>query len=91
LTTFHFKAVAADGKARTGTLTGESEKAVARELARQGLTPVYVGAEQKSSGLSFELPKFGGGRRKDILFFTQEMTTLLNSGIPLGRWALRLS
>ena len=85
MTTFHFKAVAADGKARTGTLTGESEKAVARELARQGLTPVYVGAEQKSSGLSFELPKFGGGRRKDILFFTQEMTTLLNSGIPLDR------
>ncbi len=85
MTTFHFKAVAADGKARTGTLTGESEKAVARELSRQGLTPVYVGAERKSSGLDLKLPSFGGTKRKDILFFTQEMTTLLNSGIPLDR------
>lgn len=85
MTTFYFKAVAADGKPRTGTLTGESEKSVARELARQGLTPVYVGVEQKSGGLSFELPKFAGSKRKDILFFTQEITTLLNSGIPLDR------
>ncbi|BDC50993.1 type II secretion system protein F [Bryobacterales bacterium F-183] len=85
MTTFHFKAVAADGKPRAGTLTGENEKSVARELARQGLTPIYVGVEQKSGGLSFELPKFGGGKKKDILFFTQEIATLLNSGIPLDR------
>jgi len=37
---FYFKAVAADGKLRTGTLTGETEKAVASELRRQGLVPV---------------------------------------------------
>lgn len=85
MTTFHFKAVAADGKPRAGTLTGENEKSVARELARQGLTPIYVGVEQKAGGLSFELPKFGGGKKKDILFFTQEIATLLNSGIPLDR------
>jgi len=85
MTTFYFKAVAADGKPRAGTLTGESEKAVARELTRQGLTPVYVGVQQKSGGLNFELPKFGGSKRKDVLFFTQEIATLLSSGIPLDR------
>jgi general secretion pathway protein F len=85
MTTFYFKAVAADGKPRAGTLTGESEKAVARELTRQGLTPVYVGVQQKSGGFSLELPKFGGSKRKDVLFFTQEIATLLNSGIPLDR------
>ena len=85
MTTFHFKAVAADGKSRTGTLTGESEKSVARELARQGLTPVYVGVEEKSAGFRLQMPTFSGSRRKDILFFTQEITTLLNSGIPLDR------
>ena len=85
MTTFHFKAVAADGKSRTGTLTGESEKSVARELARQGLTPVYVGVEEKSVGFRLQMPTFSGSRRKDILFFTQEITTLLNSGIPLDR------
>jgi general secretion pathway protein F len=85
MTSFYFKAVASDGKTRTGTLVGENPKTIARELARQGLTPVYVGAEQQKSGLNVELPSFGGGRRKDILFFTQELTTLLNSGIPLDK------
>lgn len=86
---FHFRAVNAEGKVRTGTLTGESDKEVARELRRQGLTPVYVGLEQKK-GLSFELPDLGGGRKKDVLFFTTELTTLLNSGIPVDR-ALQIS
>ena len=52
---FHFRAVNAEGKSRSGTLTGENDKEVARELRKQGLTPVYVGLEQKK-GFEFELP-----------------------------------
>ena len=33
-----------------------------------------------------KLPTFGkGGKRTDVLFFTQELSTLLNSGVPLDR------
>jgi general secretion pathway protein F len=85
MATFYFKAAAADGKVRTGTLTGESEKAVARELRAQGLMPVYVGVAPKDTSINFNLPSFGGGRRKDVLFFTQELSTLLNAGVPLDR------
>jgi general secretion pathway protein F len=83
-TTFHFRAVASDGKLRTGAITAETEKTVAQELRRQGLIPVYVGAEQKKS-LSFELPSLHRGKRKDVLFFTQELSTLLNAGVPIDR------
>jgi general secretion pathway protein F len=83
-TAFHYRAVGSDGKLRTGMITAETTTLVARELRRQGLTPVYVGAEEKK-GLSFNLPSFGGSRRKDVLFFTQELSTLLNSGVPLDR------
>ena len=83
-TTFHFRAVASDGKLRTGTITAETDKFVAAELRRQGLTPVYVGVE-KQKGLQLELPTFARGRRKDVLFFTQELSTLLNAGVPLDR------
>ena len=86
---FHFRAVNAEGKSRSGTLTGENDKEVARELRKQGLTPVYVGLEQNKS-FEFELPDFGGGRKKEVLFFTTELTTLLNSGIPVDR-ALQIS
>jgi len=83
-TTFFFKAVASDGKVRTGTLTADTDKFVARELRRQGLTPVYVGLEQKK-GFDLKMPVFGGASRKDVLFFTQELSTLLNAGVPLDR------
>jgi general secretion pathway protein F len=82
--TFHYRAVAADGKLRSGVITAESSRVVARELVRQGLTPVYVGFEEKKSA-ALKLPSFGTGRRQDVLFFTQELSTLLNSGVPLDR------
>lgn len=84
MATFFFRAVAFDGKVRTGRLTADTDKLVARELRKQGLTPVYVGvAPKKSAGL--KLPSFAMGRRRDVLFFTQELSTLLNAGVPLDR------
>src|SRR5579864_1275946 len=83
-TAYFFKAIASDGKLRTGTLSADTDKHVAQELKRQGLIPVYVGLEQKS-GFEFRLPTFERGKRRDILFFTQELSTLLNAGIPLDR------
>ena len=59
MTTYFFKAVASDGKMRTGSLAGETDKAVTRELRKQGLTPVYVGVEQKKS-FAVKLPTFSG-------------------------------
>src|SRR3954452_9215095 len=85
-TTFFFRAVASDGKLRTGSLTGDNERLIARELQKQGLTPIYVGVAPKSASLEIKLPSFGkGGKRRDVLFFTQELSTLLNAGVPLDR------
>lgn len=84
MASFHFRAVTPDGKLRTGTLTGETDKAVARELRHQGLIPVYVGLQPKKS-FALKLPEFNRGRRRDVLFFTQELSTLLNAGVPLDR------
>jgi general secretion pathway protein F len=57
---------------------------VARELRRQGLIPVYVGSEPKK-GFALRLPAWHRGRRRDVLFFTQELATLLGAGVPLDR------
>ncbi|HUA17944.1 MAG TPA: type II secretion system F family protein [Bryobacteraceae bacterium] len=84
MTNFYFKAVASNGQLRTGAIHAETERRVAQELRRQGLTPVYVGREPKKS-LEIKLPAFTGARRKDVLFFTQELSTLLNAGVPLDR------
>jgi general secretion pathway protein F len=84
--TFHYRAITADGKVRSGVITADDSKSVARQLVRQGLTPVYVGFEdKKTTGIAIKLPSFASNRRKDVLFFTQELSTLLNSGVPLDR------
>jgi general secretion pathway protein F len=82
---FHFRAIAPDGKLRTGTLNADTEKWVAQELRKQGLTPVYVGTEKKKASVDIKLPSFKGGKRRDVLFFTQELSTLLNASVPLDR------
>lgn len=84
MVSYHFRAVSSDGKVRTGTLNAEDEKRVASELRRQGLIPLYVGlTDQRRSEIA--LPKIQFGRRRDVLFFTQELSTLLNAGVPLDR------
>src|SRR5689334_22858578 len=83
--TFFFRAVASDGRMRSGRLTGENEKLITRELRKQGLTPVYVGVAPKGASFEIKMPVFRKGRRRDVLFFTQELSTLLNAGIPLDR------
>jgi len=85
MATFFFRAVASDGKVRTGSLPAENEKFVARELRKQGLTPIYVGVAPKGQAIEIKLPSFGGRRRRDVLFFTGELSTLLNAGVPLDR------
>src|SRR6185436_632996 len=54
---------------------------------RQGLISVYIGLSKGSgAGFDLKLPSLGGGsRRKDVLFFTQQLATLLNAGVPLDR------
>jgi general secretion pathway protein F len=81
---FYFRAVASNGQLRTGTIHAETERWVAQELRRQGLTPVYVSTQPKKS-FELKLPSFTGAKRGDVLFFTQELSTLLNAGVPLDR------
>ncbi len=84
MNSFYFRAVASDGQLRTGTISAETDRWVAQELRRQGLTPVYVGTQPKKS-FELKLPSFSGAKRSDVLFFTQELSTLLNAGVPLDR------
>ncbi len=84
MTTFQFRAVTSEGKLRTGSYTAEDTRKVAVELRRQGLTPTYIGLD-KPAGFELKMPDFGGGKRRDVLFFTQELATLLSSSIPVDR------
>ncbi|MDX2179624.1 MAG: type II secretion system F family protein [Bryobacteraceae bacterium] len=82
MTTFQYRAVTAQGQARAGALTAADARAAAAELRRQGLTPVEVSTSGKPTSALFGSRGVGG---RDVRFFTQEMATLLASGVPLDR------
>ena len=84
MATFHYKALATDGRTRAGTLVVDDDRAAIRELRRQGLTPVFIGAE-KQRGLELSFTRKKKAKAADILHFTQEIATLLNAGVPLDR------
>ncbi|HUG80420.1 MAG TPA: type II secretion system F family protein [Bryobacterales bacterium] len=84
MSTFFYRAVTANGKVQTGTVAGDDGRMAARELQRQGLTPVYIGAS-KQVNWSLNIPKWKSGRLQDVLHFTEETATLLNAGIPIDR------
>src|SRR5262245_36524190 len=83
MTMFQFRALTSDGKTRSGALAAENPRAAANELRRQGLRPIHIGLDAPKS--AFRLPSFSSVRERDVSFFTQEMSTLLASGVPIDR------
>ncbi|MDA1311712.1 MAG: type II secretion system F family protein [Acidobacteria bacterium] len=84
MSTFFYRAIGTNGKVQTGTVAGDDGRMAARELQRQGLTPVYIGASKQVTW-SLNIPKWKSGRLQDVLHFTEETATLLNAGIPIDR------
>ena len=83
--TFHYRAVAPMANCAPASSPRRAARPSRANCIRQGLTPVYVGVGREERSSTLKLPSFGGGRRRDVLFFTQELSTLLNSGVPLDR------
>src|SRR5437899_1344334 len=82
---FSYKAVNAQGKFTEGRLEAADSRAATFHLQTMGLIPVSI--EEPTKRIGYQLPKFHlqGISRKDILFFTEELSTLVNAGLPLDR------
>lgn len=85
MASFIYKAVNAQGRSTEGRLEAADTRAAAFRLQSMGLIPVSI-EEPSRRGTSI-LPKIQFQRvsRKDILFFTEELYTLVHAGLPLDR------
>lgn len=79
LTTFTWKGKDKRGKVLHGEAQGKSAALVRADLRRQGLSEVNVNKKAK--------PLFGGAGKsvnaRDISFFSRQIATMMNSGVPL--------
>jgi len=81
---YHYTAIAADGKKAKGEITAESPYVARKQLRVRSIHPTSItevgtGAGGKAALLSI----FAKGGKTQIIDFTKQMATLLNSGIKL--------
>jgi type II secretory pathway component PulF len=81
---YTYTAIAADGKKTKGTITAESPYAARKQLRVRSIHPTAItelgAVSEGSSALASIFSRTG---RKQIIDFTRQMATLLNSGIKL--------
>lgn len=77
--TFTYSARSATGAIQTGEIELPSRDEVNRYLARQRLIPIKVAEKKKQLELSFG----SGIKTRDIVIFTRQFATMINSGLPL--------
>src|SRR4029077_19941906 len=77
--TFTYTARAVNGELKTATIDAATREDVVAQLRRQRLTVVKGdhGADQKKK------PSGGGIKMRDIVIFTRQFSTMINSGLPL--------
>jgi general secretion pathway protein F len=83
---FLYKAVNASGGFSEGRMEAADSKAVSFRLQGMGLIPYSIdeATAQRAGGL-FKNIHFQRISGKDILFFTEELSTLIHAGLPLDR------
>ena len=90
---YNYTAIAADGKKTKGVVTAESPYAARKQLRGRSVHPTSVaeiitGAGGRAALFSI----FSRSNKAQIIDFTKQMATLLNSGIKLteSRWVVKL-
>ncbi len=85
---FEYKAVTAAGKIIEGTLEAADERSAAARLGEQGQFPIKLVSPDSSALLGREITLPWQRKKvpqKDLLVFTQELSTLIKAGLPLDR------
>ena len=80
---FSYKAVTREGKLTNGRLEASDSRAVTLRIQGMGLIPISV--EQSAAKSQPRRSLFQRIGPRDILFFTEELSTLVHAGLPLDR------
>jgi general secretion pathway protein F len=81
-----YKATTLTGQTVEGLMDGKDEETIVQGLHQLGYIPIRITSVQEKGAtlrLSSILPKRVGV--KDLLLFTQELSTLISSGLPIDR------
>ena len=87
---YSYSALDGENKLKNGVLEGDDKDAVAKRLMQSGLRPLEISPSQgEKISFSFDWLQRDKVSRKDIDFFTQQISLLLGAGLSLDA-ALRV-
>ena len=80
---FSWEARTRTGGLQKGVIEAAGANVVEAQLKKHGFTNITINEQPKS--VSFKLPKFGRGKieTKDMVVFTRQFATMIDSGLPL--------
>ena len=81
MATFVYSARTATGEMQNGTLDVKDRDEVVATLRKQRLVPLKI--EEKKSSFDLGALMSGGVSTRDIVIFTRQFATMINSGLPL--------
>jgi general secretion pathway protein F len=86
MTEYLYKATTLSGQTVEGAMDGKDEEAIIQSLHQLGYIPIRI-ISQQEKGAGLRLPSFLRQRVgiKNLLAFTQELSTLISAGLPLDR------
>ncbi len=79
--TFAYEAKTRDGSTKKGTLAAQNRKILMETLKNRGLTVDTKSIEEKGKGIKNLVGK--RVKAKELLIFTRQLATMINSGLPL--------
>ena len=80
---FHYIAIAAQGSRTKGTITAESPYSARKQLRIRGIHPTSIDEIKTSDTKAAIFSIFKKSSKAQLIDFTKQMSTLLNSGIKL--------
>ncbi len=81
---FNWEGRSRNGATQNGVIEAPTLEAVEAQLKKYGFTNITIKGEAK--GFSLKLPGFGGGgkvNQKELVIFTRQFSTMIDSGLPL--------
>jgi len=86
MTEYLYKATTLSGQTVEGAMDGRDEEAIIQSLHQLGYIPIRI-TSHPEEGTGLRLPSFLRQRVgvKNLLTFTQELSTLISAGLPLDR------
>ena len=83
---FSYKATTLNGQTVEGLMEGKDEETVVQHLHQLGYIPIRIlSAEKKEAGLHWSSLRLWKVGIKELLIFTQELSTLVSAGLPIDR------